>query len=62
MHSVARLYNKLDDPIDKFLVAFVFELGYTQSMAANCLDKSDAAISKRIVRIKHKLKTQYKMN
>lgn len=46
---------------DKFLIAFVFELGYTQSMAANCLDISDAAVSKRIDRIRIKLKKVYKV-
>jgi len=61
MHCVSNLYDKLSDPTDKFLVAFVFELGYTQTMAANCLDVSDAAISKRIDRIRVKLKTRYKV-
>ena len=62
MHCVGNLYNKLSDPTDKFLIAFVFELGYTQSMAANSLNVSNAAVSKRINRIRVKLKIKYKID
>ena len=60
MFCVARVYGKLIDPIDKFLIAFVFELGYTQTMAADCLDVSSAAVSKRLDKIRSKLKRRYK--
>lgn len=60
MNSIENLYCRLQDPIDKFVVAFVFELGYTQSVTANCLDVSSAAVCKRIKKIKKKLKKKYR--
>lgn len=52
MMGVINLYQKLDDPVDKFLVAFVFEAGYRQVVAANILQVSESAITQRIERIK----------
>lgn len=59
--SVTNLYEKIKNPIDKFLVAFVFELKYTQSMAADSLGKSDFWVSMRMEKIKKLLSKSYKI-
>lgn len=56
MYSVCNVYTKLDDPVDKFLVAFVYELGYKQTIAARILGVTDAYISMKLKRIRNKLK------
>ena len=62
MSSVGNLYRKVTDPIDKFIVALVFELGYTQTVVADCLEITSAAVSKRLKKIKKRLKTKYKIS
>ena len=52
MLGVVNLYQKLEDPTDKFLVAFVFEAGYRQVVAANVLGMTESAVTQRIDRIK----------
>lgn len=58
-YSITNIYTKIDDPIDKFLVAFVFELGYTQSLASQCLEIDNAAVTRRIQKIKRNLGMNY---
>lgn len=53
--SVCNIYQKVDDPIDKFIISFCFELNYTQRMAAMSLGVSDGCVSKRIEKIRAKL-------
>ncbi len=60
--TISNLYSKLDDPVDKFLLAFVYELKYTQDMAAESLDKSSRWVSKRMDRIKKDLLEKYNLN
>lgn len=55
MYCVSDVYRHLEDPIDKFIVAFVFELGYKQDLAAKALQVSDSTISLRIKSIRAKL-------
>ena len=59
MLGVVNLYQKLNDPVDKFIVAFVFECGYRQTVAADILDVTDATITKRIEKIKKMLTVSY---
>jgi hypothetical protein len=46
------LYALLDDPIDKFLLAYVFELGNTRKSAQVAVKLSKVPIWRRIKRIK----------
>lgn len=59
--SICNLYEILEDPTDKFLLAFVFELNYTQSMAAESLGKTDFWVSMRMTKIKKSLADRYKI-
>jgi len=60
-NTTVSLYKKLDDPVDKFLVAYVFELGYTRKLAGEVLSLSKATVWSRIKRIKRTLKECYKI-
>ena len=60
-HSISNLYSKLSDPLDKFLLAFVYELKYSQDMAAESLDKSPGWVSRRLSTIKQLLSVKYKI-
>ena len=55
------LYRRLDDPADKFLVAYIFELGNTRKLAEEALGMSKATIWKRIKKIKRVLREYYKI-
>ena len=59
--SISNLYEKVKSPIDKFLIAFVYELHYTQSMAADSLGKSDYWVSVRMTNLKNFLAKKYKI-
>lgn len=59
---IIRIYEKLTDPTDKFLVAFVFEVGYSKNTAANALGVTPQTISRRIKNIKKKLATGYNIS
>lgn len=59
--SICNLYETLEDPVDKFLLAFVYELNYTQSMAAESLGKTDFWVSTRMTKIKKYLAGRYKI-
>lgn len=59
--SVADLYAKLSDPMDKFLLAFVYELNYTQDMAAESVNRSPGWVSQRMTKIKKILAVKYKI-
>lgn len=50
--GTAHLYALLDDPLDKFLLAYVFELGHTRKSAQTAVRLSKAPIWRRIKRIK----------
>lgn len=54
-----RLYTKLDDPIDKFIVAMVFDLGYGREETAEALGVSYVTVWNRINDIKEQLKESY---
>lgn len=57
----ANVYKKLDDPTDKFLVAYVFELGHTRKLAGEVLGLSKVTIWSKIKRIKRTLRECYKI-
>lgn len=59
--SISNLYSKLPDPMDKFLLAFVYELKYSQDMAAESLNKSPGWVSQRLTKIKQVLSVKYKI-
>lgn len=50
------LYQRLDDPIDKLIVAMVFDMGYPKEDVARALNVSYVTVYKRINEIKSKLK------
>jgi hypothetical protein len=56
---VVNLYQKLDDPIDKFIVAFHYDLGYPTTMTSRALMMSDVSLFKRIKKIKTLLSIRY---
>jgi len=55
------LYANLKDPVDKFLVAYIFELGNTRKAAQEALGISKATVWYKVKRIKRILKDCYKM-
>ncbi len=52
MYSLLHVYNQFPDPIDKIILAFVFELGYPQKFVALSLDKQEKTISARVKKIR----------
>lgn len=50
------LYQRLDDPIDKFIVAMVFDMGYPREDTARALNMSYVTVYKRINEIRDKLR------
>lgn len=52
MFSVVNVYQRLEDPIDKFIVAMVYEMGYNANIAAMSLGISSPAVTMRIKKIK----------
>ena len=48
----ARLYLRLEDPIDKFIVAMHYELGYSKTEVAIALGISPPAVTMRDKKIK----------
>lgn len=61
-HSISNLYSKLESSTDKFLLAFVYELKYSQDMAGEALDKSPRWVSERMTKIKEHLAKRYRIN
>jgi hypothetical protein len=55
IQGTAHLYALIDDPLDKFIMAFVFEMGHTQKSCQIAAGRSKAAIWARIKRIKRRL-------
>lgn len=58
--SIINFYTNVDSPVDMFLVAFIYELGYKKSLAADILNCSNGSITYRLNRLKKKLKKTYK--
>lgn len=54
-YALCDIYQRVPDPVDKFLLAFVFELHYTQRMAAISLGLTDGYVSQRIAKIRQRL-------
>jgi len=51
----ARLYQRLEDPIDKFIMAMHYELGYSKTEVAIALGISSPAVTHRDKKIKRLL-------
>ena len=49
------LYALIDDPMDKFIMAWVFDMGHTQKSCEMALGRSKVAIWTRIKKIKRLL-------
>ena len=45
---ICRIYEKLPDPLDKFILLANFEAGYTQVEIARMIGISQAAINRRL--------------
>lgn len=50
--GTSHLYEIIPDPVDKFILAYVFELGHTRKSVQQAVGLSKATIWKRINRIK----------
>lgn len=53
--AYANIYSLIPDPIDKFIVAFVFDLGNSVLMTAIALGLSRITVHRRTQKIKHLL-------
>jgi DNA-directed RNA polymerase specialized sigma24 family protein len=56
------IYQTVPGLMDKFIIAMVFELGYSQTSVAWILQVSDGYISQRIGRLKNRLKKAYNLS
>jgi hypothetical protein len=54
------IYQMFPDPIDKFIVAMVYELGYSKFEVSHALGISSPAITIRDQRIRRKLMRVYR--
>ena len=52
IRGTAHLYEIIPDPVDKFIMAYVFELGHTRRSAEQAIGLSKATIWKRIKRVR----------
>ena len=57
---IVDLYRQLEDPVDKFILAFAFDLGYPKDDTARALEISHVAVWKRIQKIRKLLEPAYK--
>ena len=55
------VYAKITDPTDKFLIAYIFELGNTRKLASEAIGLSRATVWKRLKEIKRTLESCYKI-
>lgn len=53
------LYRKLNDPVDKFITAMVFDVGYGKEQTAEALGITYTAVYQRIKKIRKKLSVDY---
>lgn len=54
------IYQELEDPKDKFILAFCFHLGYGKEETARALGVSHVSVWKRIKKIRRKLEPMKK--
>lgn len=55
------IYRKLPDPKDKFIVAFVFDMGYSREEAAMALGCTYKTVWERVGKIKKILSQHYRV-
>jgi len=55
------VYQKLDNPTDKFIVAMIYDMGYSREDTARALGVSYVTVYKRDKAIKQILKKEYKI-
>jgi len=55
------MYQKLPDPTDKFIVAFAFDMGYSQEETAIALGLTYKSVWKRIKKIRRTLSKYYEL-
>lgn len=55
------IYKEIPDPIDKFLIAYVFELGNTRKEAEEALGLSKTTIWARIKRVRLVLSKHFRV-
>lgn len=54
------LYQRIKDPTDKFIIAMVYDMGYSREDAARALGISYVTVYKRLKIVKDSLKKEYK--
>ena len=59
--AVLELYRMLESPVDKFIVAMVYELGYGKDETAVALDITYDELHKQEAKIREKLANFYKI-
>ena len=59
--AVLELYRMLESPVDKFIVAMIYELGYGKDETAVALGITYDELHKQEVKIKEKLANIYKI-
>lgn len=59
-YCVSSIYQQFDDPLDKFIIMAVFEMGYPNKFVANLIDRSEVTMSIRIKKIKTILSKTHK--
>ena len=60
MCTVENIYNHFDDPIDKLIIALVFELDYPQTSVSQIVGRNIPTVSLRVKKIKTILSTTYR--
>lgn len=60
--DAASLYQRVPGLMDKFIIAMVFELNYSQTVVAMCLGVSDGYVSQRLSRVKKRLQKEYNIS
>jgi hypothetical protein len=60
--DTSRIYQLLEDPIDKFLLCYIFEAKYTRRQAEKAIGLSKATIWARLKKIKRTIYNDAKTN
>lgn len=60
LYGIESIYSKFSDPLDKLIIAMVFELGYPRQMVARTTARSPKTVWLRIKKIRTVLSTSHK--
>lgn len=60
--SLSHIYSLFQDPVDKLIIAMVFELGYPKNMVAEVINRDQQTVSLRIKKIRTTLSIVFRHN